>query len=227
MRFADLRYHFQPIVHLGSGEPVGYEALLRPRGGSPGAFLATLHAEGDGACRAFDAGSVPAACRDAAPWIGGRRLFVNVTAATVASVAAGEGWPATGGLNVVWEIPETEGAVRELPRPGGLANLTAGGAEIAMDDLGAGWADLQRLAVAGPECWLKIDRAIIHELPGARAAAILRAIGRSGPRVIAEGIETQEQLRLVQESGIPYGQGFLLDAMQQDRWRLPVQAVGG
>lgn len=144
----------------------------------------------------------------------------------MAAVAAGEGWPATpDGVRVVWEIPETEAAVRELLRPGALGHLTAGGVEIAMDDLGAGWADLHRLAIAGPACWLKIDRAIIHELPLPRATAILQALAEAGPRVVAEGIETPEQLRRVRAAGIPYGQGFLLDAMQRER--RAEQAVGG
>lgn len=217
-----IRHHFQPIVHLGTGQPAGFEALIRPRGQSPTALLAALHAAGGGACRVFDARSIAAACRVAARWIGNRRLFLSVTAATLATVAAGAGWPATpDGVNVVWELPESEPGVRELLRPGALDALAAAGGELALDDLGAGWADLHRLAIAGPECWLKIDQAIIHELPSARATAILQALARTGPLVVAEGIETPEQLRLVRAAGIPYGQGFLLD-----RATVPIPAVG-
>ena len=58
----------------------------------------------------------------------------------VGDVAASEGWPTIpDGMNVVWEIPETQSAVRELLRPGALGRFTASGAEIALDDLGAGW----------------------------------------------------------------------------------------
>jgi len=219
----NIQHWFQPIVDLTDNEPIGYEALLRPGGGSPAAYLTAVRAAGSRVCRRFDAASISVACHNAQRWIGPKRLFVNVTESTVRA-AVHQGWPDTpGGLNVVWEIPETEGAVRELLRPGTMERLTADGVEIAMDDLGAGWADLHRIAIAGPNCWLKVDRAIVAELPSDRAVAVLQAMAQASPRVVAEGIETPEQLRLVRAAGIRYGQGFLLDAIQQVHRAIPIR----
>ncbi len=96
-----------------------------------------------------------------------------------------------------------------------LAELRRRGALIAVDDAGTGYAGLKRLLAVRPE-FVKVDQAFIRgiaEDPAKRA--LVELVGHFASRidawVIAEGIETEEDLREVVRMGAPLGQGFLLN----------------
>lgn len=88
------------------------------------------------------------------------------------------------------------------------------GVRIALDDFGAGYSSLGYLSRL-PIDRLKLDRSLIRRLPeDARGAIIVRSIlalaGELGIDVIAEGVETEEQLQMLIHLGCPQAQGYLL-----------------
>ena len=104
-------------------------------------------------------------------------------------------------------VPDPEGAAVTVRR---LVEL---GVEIALDDFGTGWSSMTRLLEL-PIAALKVDRSFVADLPRGPGAAIVQAstaLGHElGMFVVAEGIETAEQLARVVEIGCDVGQGFLM-----------------
>jgi EAL domain-containing protein (putative c-di-GMP-specific phosphodiesterase class I) len=87
------------------------------------------------------------------------------------------------------------------------------GFEIALDDTGAGYASLQAVMELSPE-YIKVDRALVHgidEDPGRQE--LLRALhavaGQIRSRIIAEGLDTLEELSTLADLSIPFGQGWI------------------
>jgi EAL domain-containing protein (putative c-di-GMP-specific phosphodiesterase class I) len=114
------------------------------------------------------------------------------------------------------EIEITETAlVRDLNRTlATLRQVKALGVEIAMDDFGTGYSSLSNLR-AFPFDRIKIDRSFIKSVHNnQQAATIVRAVlglGKGlGLPVIAEGVETNEELRFLQEESCDEVQGYLL-----------------
>ena len=201
---------------------LGYEALCRftPRGGlrNPDDLFAAVVVTGqkldvDAACltAAFAAGT------QAPP----ATLFVNVAVETLV-----EGSPAgdrlsrmaeTAGVapeNVVLEVSERTpiGDLTRLRRV--VAELRARGFRIAIDDAGAGHASMLVIAEVQPE-FIKIDRQLIQgiDVSAARralAVSLLSFGAHINARVIAEGIETDDELQTLLSLGVQFGQGWLL-----------------
>ena len=95
------------------------------------------------------------------------------------------------------------------------------GVRVAIDDFGTGYSSFSYLRQYNIDA-IKIDRSFVSGLPhDDDNVAIVRAIislGRNlGLRVVAEGIETQEQLSMLREGGCDVGQGFLLGRPQPAR----------
>ena len=95
-----------------------------------------------------------------------------------------------------------------------LAELRQLGVELAIDDFGTGYSSLSSLSRL-PINTLKIDASFVRELkPGSKQAEVVRAVvslGASlGKSVIAEGIETESQMALLDDMGCEGGQGYLL-----------------
>ncbi len=95
-----------------------------------------------------------------------------------------------------------------------LAELRRMGVTLAIDDFGTGYSSLSHLSTLPIDC-LKIDRSFVSRLDaGTNEAAVVRSIvllGSSlGKAVVAEGIETPEQLQQLQDMGCGLGQGYLL-----------------
>ena len=95
-----------------------------------------------------------------------------------------------------------------------LKELRRLGVTLAIDDFGTGYSSLSHLSTLPIDC-LKIDRSFVSRLEaGSNEAAVVRSIvllGSSlGKEVVAEGIETEHQLRQLQEMGCAFGQGYLL-----------------
>jgi len=94
-----------------------------------------------------------------------------------------------------------------------VAEIRRRGLRLAIDDFGTGHSSLGRLRQLRPHT-LKIDRSFIRDLPHDREAAILVEImitlaQRLGMQCLAEGIETEAQLKFLVEQGCHLGQGFL------------------
>jgi diguanylate cyclase (GGDEF)-like protein len=217
---------FQPIIRLADDTVVGYEALLRwrhPLRGllAPGDFLAV--AEDNGLVESIDWQIFEAACRLGGALIQGseRFLSVNVSAQHFRSPQLAEkliALLAATGLDArQLRLEVTEGTLLENPSEvrGTLLALRDAGIEIALDDFGTGYSSLSYLHQF-PLNALKIDRSFIAALepstPGSGTAvvrAILTLAQALGLQVVAEGVETEHQRRLLGELGCEFGQGYL------------------
>jgi EAL domain-containing protein (putative c-di-GMP-specific phosphodiesterase class I) len=93
-----------------------------------------------------------------------------------------------------------------------LGDLRRAGVSIAIDDFGTGYSSLGYLKELSFDA-LKIDRTFVNELPDLTSIAIIHAVmavARSlDKKVVAEGIETEQQLRELARVGCQVGQGFL------------------
>jgi EAL domain-containing protein (putative c-di-GMP-specific phosphodiesterase class I)/GGDEF domain-containing protein len=211
---------YQPIVDLGSGRVVACEALARPAAESgfdnPGELIGAASDE-------RMAWEVEAALR-AASLAGVREFEANVSVFvncspdvfTDARFADALGLEVrTAGVDpsrVVIEVTERTHEGRETEMSAQVARLKARGFAVAIDDVGAGTSGLSRLVNLRPE-WLKLDRGLIHDIHTDEFRKnLVRFFGHfarlSGVRVIAEGVETFDDLAAVASLGVRYSQGY-------------------
>jgi EAL domain-containing protein (putative c-di-GMP-specific phosphodiesterase class I) len=94
----------------------------------------------------------------------------------------------------------------------GLIELKKLGTRLAIDDFGVGYSSLNYLR-RFPADYLKIDRSFVAEIEDARTFGVIKAaieVGHVlGMQVIAEGVETEDQLRLVARAKCDFAQGYL------------------
>jgi len=218
--------HFQPQIDLASGTVVGTEALIRwrhPLLGTvrPDRFIAL--AEETGLIVPIGLWVLRAACRQNRQWqrdgMGPLRVAVNLSArqfaepdlvATVARVLEETGLPAASleiELTESMMVADVEAAIQTM------LCLKAMGVKISIDDFGTGYSSLAYLKRL-PVDVLKIDRSFVHDIAGsADGAALVEAIVSlaHGVRmgVIAEGVETLEQLDTLRGCGCDEVQGYL------------------
>jgi diguanylate cyclase (GGDEF)-like protein len=221
--------HYQPIVRLADLQLVGFEALARwshPEHGAvpPPVFIAI--AEAASLIRTLGANILRRACRQLADWreryprvCGGLRMCVNVSRRQIASdelaVIVQEALRETGLEPGALALEITESLVMHDfdGAAGALGRLRDLGLGIYLDDFGTGYSSLIHLYHL-PMAALKIDRAFIAgavEQPSQRRVLeAIVSIGRAFElTVVAEGIETVEQLEMPRGLGVELGQGFL------------------
>lgn len=113
--------------------------------------------------------------------------------------------------NIVLEVSE-----QDTQQPGvgeALKTFRAGGGRLAIDDIGSGFCNLRDVLTLKPDM-LKIDRAIVRGVNrDAVKSAIIEGLGRMAARLdiplLAEGIETREELAELERLDVPLGQGYL------------------
>jgi len=223
----ELSLHYQPQAMarqtVAASEVIGFEALARwlhPVRGfvPPGDFIPI--AEESGLIVEMGEWILREACREAASWPMPLQIAVNLSPAQfmhgdlvglVHSILLETGL-APGRL----ELEITEGVlIEDFDR--GLAllrRLKALGVRISMDDFGSGYSSLSYLQ-AFPFDKIKIDRAFVINLGrNAQSAAIIRAVIGLGHglemSIVAEGVETQEQLGFLADEGCDAVQGYFL-----------------
>ncbi|MGR6616509.1 MULTISPECIES: EAL domain-containing response regulator [Pseudomonas] len=218
--------HYQPKVHVGSGEVCALEALLRwdrPDYGpvSPAVFVPML--ESLGLIGQVGHWVIETVCRQIAAWqrcdIGAVEVSVNVSGhqliegdmiAEIADILAGTGVAAH------WlELEITEGTLMENTAHSivSLQRLRAMGVKIAIDDFGTGYSSLAYLR-RFPIDTLKIDIAFIREVTSnpqdaAIARTVIQLAHSLGLLAVAEGVETQAQWAFLKEAGCDQLQGYL------------------
>lgn len=231
----ELSLHYQPLVDLASGVPVGVEALARwqhPDLGfvPPRAFIPL--AERDGSIMEIGEWVLRTACADLATWrarfpeeelwtsvnVSERQLADDRFDTRVLECLRRHGLPPQ---SLVLEFSET--VLIDDPRSvQRLERLASVGVRLAVDDFGTGHAsllNLQRLPVSV----LKVDRSFVVDGPedirpergvAGRRAALARAsviVGQSlGLVTVAEGLESEAQLQAMHDLGCTIGQGYLL-----------------
>ena len=223
IRRRTLDIHFQPLFKNDGKTLAGFEALARwrhPAFGpiSPADFIPL--AEESGLIVPLGRLVLDIACAEAASWSQPHRIAVNISpaqlragnlVATVTDVLARTGLPPSRLELEVTEsllIEDTEATLATL------SALKALGLRIVLDDFGTGYSSLSYLR-RFPFDKLKIDRSFIQALgENDEAMAIVRAIVALADSltldVTAEGVETETQLRLLQEESNAEMQGYLL-----------------
>jgi diguanylate cyclase (GGDEF)-like protein/PAS domain S-box-containing protein len=214
---------FQPQTDIQTNEVTGFEALLRwqhPVRGtiSPATFIPI--AEETGAILDIGLWVLRESCREAAKWRNPLSIAVNVSVVQLHNTtfvqAVHQILLETGLAAHRLELEITETAlVRDLNRAlTTLRQLKALGVRIAMDDFGTGYSSLSNLR-AFPFDKIKIDSSFVRSVDAnASAATIVRAVlglGRGlGLPVLAEGVETSEELHFLRDEGCGAVQGYLL-----------------
>lgn len=220
----ELHLVFQPVVDLASGQPVGAEALLRwshPVRGlvSPEVFIPL--AEDLGLIGEIGLMVLDEACRQVAIWRNaGLDLYVSVNVSvrqipedlpplTVATILKQHGLPPAA---VAIEI--TEGVLMNnvAVAQSWIEYLRADGMRVYLDDFGTGYSSLSYLKRFALDT-VKIDKSFIRDMSEdnndrALVDAIVTMARSLGLHVVAEGIETQEQLGILRQMGCGYGQGY-------------------
>jgi len=220
----ELELYYQPIVALEQSCIVGAEALLRwnrPGAGMllPGEFLPA--AERTGLIRPITAWVLERACIEARRWCDhDLDLYASINlppaywqpGAIRRIIATIESF----GLRadrVMIEFTE-EAAMADIADLGQLVDdIHSQGLRLAIDDFGIGYSSLGRLSRLRPSM-IKIDRSFVNDLPGDRDAGVLvetmiTMAQKLGIQCLAEGIETEAQLKFLREIGCPLGQGYL------------------
>lgn len=219
----ELTLHYQVQMSVGTGQIRGYEALLRwehPQIGSipPTEFVPI--AEENGLIVQIGEWVLRTACREAATWDPPYKVAVNLSAVQFLHAdlhrLVMEILLETGLSPDRLELELTESAIfadreRALHL---LRQIKALGVSIALDDFGTGYSSLDTLR-SFPFDRIKIDRSFFSTTGSTpQTLAIIRAVlalGRSfGIPVLAEGIETYDQLSMLNAEGCDEAQGFLL-----------------
>lgn len=211
----------QPIVNLDTGDVRAHEALLRgPRGTlweAPHALFASADRLGQRqALEAYARKLAVARLQDLPPT---QKLFLNVDIwdPDMPIVTPPGHIPAE---RIVIEISERQPVVDNPPLLAQVQRWRAMGHLIALDDYGAGYMGIGALLTLEPDI-LKLDRVMIAAVhQDRRRQAIVRAMAQLGDAlgvaVIAEGVETTEELACVREAGVRWGQGFALGRPQRE-----------
>jgi EAL domain-containing protein (putative c-di-GMP-specific phosphodiesterase class I) len=214
-----MEIHYQPIFSLSQGRPAGYEALARVSVEpyrSPDKWFDQAGHVGMGV--AFELFAIDRALQGLSELPDHAYLSVNASPATATSPEL----PAIlrrAPLNrVVLEVTEHDRVSDVAILLERLAPLRAEGLKIAVDDAGSGYSGLQQIIQMRPDL-VKLDRFLIEDIqhdPGRRAlAAGLMMFARdTGSRLIAEGVEREDELAVLRALGIDLIQGYLLGRPQ-------------
>jgi len=213
---------FQPIVDVDSERVFAYEALVRgPQADSAASVMRQVNESNryafDQSCRVKAIGL--------AAHLGlaqtGARLCINFMPQAVYSpvaciqltlkTARSCDFPCD---HLVFEFVESEQTLDTAHVRRIIAEYRKQGFQIALDDFGAGYSGLNLLAELPPDI-VKLDMALtrnLHQRPTARAIveSVVKLAGTLGCQVIAEGIETTDELKAVRDCGISLVQGYLL-----------------
>jgi EAL domain-containing protein (putative c-di-GMP-specific phosphodiesterase class I) len=141
-------------------------------------------------------------------------LAVNTSPATIASGKIGPLARAAGGSRVVVEITEHD-AIDDLDRLlHEIDRLRAWGARIAIDDAGAGYSGLQQIVRLRPDV-IKLDMSLTQDIDKdlarrSLASSMVQFAHDTNAHVVAEGIETEAEMRTLRKIGVQLGQGFHL-----------------
>ena len=207
---------YQPIVDLGRRVAIAWEALARPTDPVFGSILDVLSV----AERSGQIGELGRVLRGLQVARLGEMpesglLFLNVhpfeflVDGSVESDPVLRPWAS----RIVLELTEAAAITDFEHARSRVAALHSAGFRIAVDDLGSGYSSLNSLALLEPD-FVKLDMAMVRGIEGGQRAArlikhILEYCRGEAMRVVCEGIETTQELRVVRDIGVELAQGFL------------------
>jgi len=218
---------FQPIVWLREGSALGYEGLIRGPQDSPlqwpDPLFAAARAQGQGI--ALEHRACTTVVRRFAELALPGRLFLNISPLAL-SAAAGHALDVMALLRqacldasrLVIELTEQGPDGLEPDLAAVVARLQAQGVQFAIDDLGAGFSNLGRWVSLRPK-YIKTDKSFVTGIQDdLMRQQILRSVSDiaavAGAIVVAEGIETLDELACVCDQGIACAQGYYIERPQ-------------
>lgn len=211
------RFHivFQPIHDLAGQRITGYEALTRftaePTRGPDKWFeeAATV-----GLREELELAAIELALKALPTLPGTAYLSLNASPATILSGRLADLLGPHSLDRLMLELTEHD-IVDDYPGlVEALVTMRAQGLKLAIDDAGAGHSSFRHILQLAPDV-IKLDRSLTHDIDKrlesrALAAALRGFVTETGSSLIAEGVETQEELEVLQEIGIHKAQGYLL-----------------
>lgn len=206
---------FQPIVDLDTAQPSAVEALTRfygtPRR-SPDRWFAEAGDASHSCLRDLEVACAATALGALQVLRDDLSIAINMSPHTLSSAAFRRLLREHDGKRVIIEITEHAQVKDYNQLRSTLNEIRATGVRIAVDDAGAGFASLRHILRFEPEI-IKLDRELTEGIDHDRqqqalAAGLISFAGRVGARIVAEGIETQEQVNALRMLGVRWGQGY-------------------
>jgi EAL domain-containing protein (putative c-di-GMP-specific phosphodiesterase class I) len=213
LRSGEISVVFQPLVELGSGRVFAYEALVRSTAteykSPPALFAEAIDAD---CCGALGR-QIREVAIETCPT---HQLFLNIHPNEF-----DEGWlvqpddPIFRHDHAVYlEITESVPLSHFHYCNSVLREVRGKGARLAVDDLGAGYSNLRYIADLEPDV-VKLDRSVTADLDKDRrrrvlVAGLVKMSADLGAKVVAEGLETLDQVKAVRDTGAHFGQGYVL-----------------
>lgn len=214
---AQCRFHivYQPVVDLDGGAVVGYEALARfeaePVRG-PDEWFSEAHAIELG--HWLEVLAIEKAMEGLARIPEGQYLALNVSPQTILSGALDQVLRDAPLERLVLEVTEHSSIGDYSLLSGALALLRGRGLRLAVDDAGSGYASFRHILKLKPDT-IKLDQSLIRDIDHDRcsralAAALITFARETGSCVVAEGVETEQELATLRALGVSTAQGYLL-----------------
>lgn len=215
--------YFQPIVSLKNGEYIGYEALTRGPKESPLHFPDLLFgcAKRFNKTWEFDLLCRITAIEKAKDVVGNKFLFINIDPDIIKDSEFKKGFTkeylksyGISPKNIIFEITEHTAITDYRSFKEIIDNYRTQGYRIAIDDAGDGYSGLRMLSEIRPN-FIKIDMELVRNidkdmLKRELIKCIQRFAESTNLKIIAEGIETYDELKTLINIGIDYGQGYFI-----------------
>lgn len=201
---------FQPIVDLATGETVGYEALTRfDSGQRPDTCFADAWSVSMGV--ELELATLESAIIAAGDLPAGRWLDLNVSPRLFVAADRLEALVGSADRPIVVEITEHD-LIDDYAAVRAAAAALGSGVRLAVDDAGVGVANFGHIIELRPD-FVKLDMSLVRRVNvdlGRQALVVaMRHFARTaGCRLIAEGIETDEEARALRQLGVEFGQGY-------------------
>ncbi|HET6771142.1 MAG TPA: EAL domain-containing protein [Actinomycetota bacterium] len=207
---------FQPIIDLRNSRVVGLEALARFPDNPPDVWFEDAAAAGLN--EDLELATLQLALKTAGQLPDGLYLSVNLSPATMTSPSFAQvlqGFPLD---RLVVEVTEHAPVDDYEALDAVVAPLRAAGCRLAVDDVGAGFSSLRHILRLGPDI-IKLDISLTRHIDSdpprrALATALISFASAIKAAIVAEGIETQDEVDALRGLGVTYGQGYHLSRPQ-------------
>ena len=210
-----LKIVYQPIVDLSSGKTVGFEALSRFPADpeiAPDKWFSEAHALGLGI--ELEVAAALAAISSFADLPEASFLSINLSPEAITHRPCADMLRAAESGRIVIEVTEHAQIEDYQVIKNCLLEARDGGVRLAVDDVGAGFASLRHILELAPD-FIKLDQSLTAAIEFDRgqralAQALITFGAELGATVVAEGIETRQQVEALRGLGVRYGQGYYL-----------------
>ena len=238
LKDSNITTYYQPIISLKNSEVLGYEALSR---GPVNSYFHSPEKLFDFAKKINKVWELDLLCRlnaikKAKGIIDNKLLFINIDSDIINDPLFRKGFTKEfldnhniDSSHVIFEITEHTAVADYKMFNEVLENYRQQGYRIALDDVGEGYSGLRLMTEVRPD-FIKIDMSLIRNIDkDMMKKELLKSFQRfakiTNIHLVAEGIETYDELKTLIEIGIPYGQGYYLQRPSKEFAALPITIV--